>query len=91
MARIIIGACLGYFIMVLSVAISAQYAWEVRLTFFFTDLSKTLTLHTLVPVLVGAVMGWAWNRLALEKHTPSGHIQASDKVNSKQDSYEPQR
>lgn len=94
MARIIIGACLGYFVMVLSVAISSNYAWEVRGTFIFTNfgvVDDVLMLETLVPVLVGAVMGWAWNRIALEKHTAAGRTQINDKVHSEQQEYEQQR
>ena len=58
MARVIIGAGAGYFLNLFFVALVADSVWQLRNVIFFDESAFTLTC-----VLVGAVMGWAWDNI----------------------------
>lgn len=61
MARIIIGAGAGYFVALLMLAIQGDYFIHLE----FTLMPMNFRYEMLAPILVGAVMGWAWHNIAV--------------------------
>ena len=61
MPRIIIGAGSGYFFAILALAIRGDYF--IHRNFIFLDV---IGFHheMLMPILIGAIMGWAWGEIA---------------------------
>ena len=60
MARIIIGAGAGYFVALLMLAIQGDYFIH---TYFFLNTLSGFASEMFAPILVGAVMGWAWHNI----------------------------
>lgn len=93
MPRIIIGAGAGYLLALFFMAtvFSGQDGFGTWYSLVKIALFQMAQGFVLVCIAVGAVMGWAWNRLATEKHSPASRTQVNDRANVEKHGYEPQR